>query len=141
MAGMRGRVLPQIHYDMTGLGSLGVATIVIARKIDTSRWREGVVLARLHAATWSGGAQPCQFSLILAPDGYTDEDPLEIWNFATQTLVTFSAAADTAPAVKNASFTTPFGPLAQLRLQFTQNGTAGTTFKPSISVDLNLKGE
>jgi len=138
MAGQTMRILPRTDYDMGGLAASGTATVVIARKLDTSRWREGVILARLHAApSWPASST---ITLLLAPDGYTDEDPGLVWTFQTSTLITFAQGSDTAPAVKIASFPTPFGPLAQLQLKF--GLAAGTgAYKPSLSVDLNLKGE
>ena len=138
MAGQTARILPRTDYTMTNLTvPNGTTTVTIARKLDTSMWREGVVVARLHQVTWPAGAT---ISLLLAPDGYTDEDPGQIWNFSTSTLLTFSQAGDTAPSAKNAEFPTPFGPLAQLQLKFTMAGNAGA-FTPSLSVDLNLKGQ
>ena len=139
MAGQTMRLLPRTDYDAGGLGVGGNATVVVARKLDTSRWREGVVLARLHAATWPTGAA---VKVIVAPDGYTDEDPAAIWAVSTSTLITFTQGTDTPPAVKNASLTAPFGPLMQIQLQFALvPGGATGTFKPSVSIDLNLKGE
>jgi hypothetical protein len=138
MAGQTLRILTRTDYDMGGLAAGGSGIVVIARKLDTSRWREGVVLARLHAAaSWPASST---ITLLLAPDGYTDEDPAAIWNFSTQTLITFTQGTDTPPAVKNASLSTPFGPLAQFQLKFTLAAGTGA-FKPSLSVDLNLKGE
>ena len=87
MAGQTMRLLPRTDYDAGGLGSGGSTTIVVARKLDTSRWTDGVLLARLHAATWPGGAT---VSVLIAPDGYTDEDPAAIWSFSTSTLLTFT---------------------------------------------------
>lgn len=140
MAGQTTRLLPRSDYDMSGLGLGGIGVVVIARKIDTSVWREAVVLARLHAALatqWPGGST---ISIVAAPDGYTAEDPGLVWNFATSTLITFTQGTDTPPSVKNATISTPFGPLIQLQLKFTVGSITGT-FKPSLSVDLNVKGE
>jgi len=139
MAGQIIRILPRTDFDMTGLSGGGASgVVVIARKVDTSKWRECVLLARLHAAaSWPGGST---ISLIAAPDGYTDEDPGAIWSFSSTTLITFTQGTDTPPAVKNANYAAPFGPLIQLQLKFAL-ASAGGAFKPSVSVDLNLKGE
>ena len=139
MAGQTMRILPRTDYDMTGLSGGGASgVVVIARKLDTSRWRECVLLARLHAAaSWPSGST---INLVMAPDGYTDEDPAAIWTFSTTTLITFTQGTDTPPAVKNAGLTSPFGPLIQLQLKFSL-ASIGGTFKPSVSVDMNLKGE
>jgi hypothetical protein len=137
MAGQTMRVLPRTDYDVSGLAASGVGTVLIARKIDTSRWREAVVLARFHAGAYPSGAT---IALLAAPDGYTDEDPGLIWNFTTATLLTFTSPTDAVPIIKNASIAAPFGPLIQLQWKFTVAAGTGS-FKPSLSLDLNLKGE
>lgn len=134
MAGELVRILPRTDFDMTGLSG-GTAVDVAVRKFDSSEWREGVALVRLHAVTWSAGMS---ISLVLAPDGATDEDPAAIWSFASTTLLTFTQGTDSAPAIKIAAFAIPFGPLAELQLKFTVGAPAA--FRPSLSVDLNLKG-
>jgi hypothetical protein len=144
MAGQTVRILPRSDYTFTGLGASASATVVVARKIDTSMWREGVVLMRLHAVNYGGGASPATIKLNMGPDGYTDEDPGLVWTFPSATLLTFTEGTDAAPSVKNAELAaagSAFGPLIQLLLVATQNGTAGTTFTASISIDLNLKGQ
>jgi hypothetical protein len=137
MSGHTVRILPRTDYTMTGLAAGSSATVVIARRIDTSAWREGVVLVRLHQATWPAAAT---ITLLQAVDGYTDEDPGQIWTVTTSTLVTFSKTTDTPPIVKIAELSVPFGPLMQLQLQFSTGGNTGT-FTPSLSVDLDLKGD
>jgi hypothetical protein len=138
MAGQTVRILPRTDYNFTLTANSQVITVVVARKLDTSAWREGVLLARLHAcANWPGGT----IKVNLAPDGYTEEDPGLIWNFAATTLVTFTSGTDTPPSAKNAEFGTPFGPLAQIQLVFSNLATGAGLLTPSISIDLNLKGE
>jgi hypothetical protein len=138
MSGTMLQILPRSDYDLSGLSSASNATITIARKIDTSMWREAVVLMRLHAATWTGAMN---VQLLAAPDGYTDEDPGLIWNFTPASILTFTQGTDTAPADKDAEITAPFGPLMVLQLKFATPVGASGTFKTSISIDLNLKGQ
>jgi hypothetical protein len=98
---------------------------------------------RLHAVNYGAGAPPASLVLKIAPDGYTYEDPGQIWNFTSTTLLTFQAGTDAAPIVKNAEIAaagSAFGPLVRLLLVPTQNGTAGTTITASVSIDLNLNG-
>ena len=107
MAGQTVRILPRTDFNMNGLSGGGASgLIVIARKIDTSMWRECVVLARVHQATWPSAST---ISLIAAPDGYTDEDPSAIWNVAPTTLITFTQGTDITPSAKNATYAAPFG--------------------------------
>lgn len=137
MAGQTVRILPRTDYDFSGLATGSTATVVIARKLDTSRWREAIIMMRLHAATWPASSQ---VTLTYGPDGYTDEDPAAIWNTTPNTLLVFVQGSDAPPNVKVGSLSVPFGPLVKLNLLFVTAAAAGT-FKPSISVDLNLKGE
>jgi len=141
MAGQTMRILPRTDFDVSGLGTSSSATVTVARKIDTSRWRECVILARLHAAaSWPTSSTIKVFVLV---DGYTDEDPAAMWNVpsGSPALITFTQGTDTAPSVKNAGLSAPFGPLAQVQITFTTTATASGPFKPSLSLDLNLKGE
>jgi len=62
-----------------------------------------------------------------------------VWNFSSTSVLTFLQGTDTAPAEKNVSIAAPFGPLMQIQLKFT-NINAAATFKPSLSIDLNLTG-
>lgn len=140
MSGQTTRILPRTDYDMSGLGSGLASTTTIARRIDTSMWREGVVLARLHAApSWPGSATIQVFVLV---DGYTDEDPAAIWSAATgAALITFTQGTDTPPTDKNAALLAPFGPLVQVQIKFANAVGVSGPFKVSLSIDLNLKGE
>lgn len=138
MAGQTTRLLQRTDYDVTGLASNSNCIVVVARKIDTSQWREAILLVRLHAVTWSGSMS---FQALVAPDGFTDEDPNAMWNATLTTALTFTQGTDTAPVVKNASIAAPFGPLLQVQLKFiTPVGVSGA-FRPSISIDLDLKGQ
>jgi hypothetical protein len=138
VAGQIVRLLPRTDFDASGMQSGLNTTVTIARKIDTSRWREAVLLVRLHAATWAN-AQFIQ--VLVAPDGFTDEDPGAIWNLTSTVVVTFTQGTDTVPSEKNIGVAAPFGPLMQVQLKFNNPVGASGTFKPSISIDLNLKGE
>lgn len=139
MAGSTIRILQRREYSNIGLATTASGTVVIQRAVDTSRWREAIVLARLHPTpTWTGTAN---VALQWALDPFTDEDPAEIWNQTATSLLTFTAGTDTAPIGKIASITAPFGPLVAFILKFTQGTTGSTTFTVSLSVDLNLKGD
>ena len=109
MSGFTRRILDRTDYSFTVGAVAQSITVVIARKIDTSWWREGVIIARLHAsASWPAAAV---IKVLIAPDGYTDEDPGLIWNVTTTQLIAFTQGVDTPPTDKNAELTAPFGPM------------------------------
>lgn len=142
MSGTIIRVLPKTDYEYTSLGasaSPGISTI--ARRIDTSKFREAILLVRLHASTsWANGATVfCYWSL----DSYTEEDPGATWanSPANTNLLSFVQGADAPPAAKSAAIVSPFGPLISIQLKFTQGTVGSIAFKPTISIDLNLKGD
>lgn len=141
MSGTTMRLLPRTDYDYTGLKASGSSTITVARKIDTSQWREAIVLVRLHTASFASNT----INVFWTLDGYTDEDPNETWSAATGattlpvTLLTFVGGTDTPPIVKNATLSAPFGPLIMVQLKF--SNVSSTALTASISIDLNLKGQ
>jgi len=140
MAGSTIRLLPRTDYKLLAQSFIGGKDVrmVFARRIDTSQWREAILLARVHAVSpWNAGAQA---NLEVALDAYTEEDPSAIWAPPPTSLVTFIQGTDTPPAAKNAGLTSPFGPLVLFQWKLVMATTPiDTTY--SVSVDLNLKGD
>jgi len=139
MAGNILRVLRKTDFDVSGLGSGLSNTITVARRLDASRWREGVLMARLHStAAWPSSATIQIFALL---DAYTDDDPALVWNVpGAAALITFTQGTDTPPSDKVASIVAPFGPLIQIQITFANAVGVSGTYKPSLSIDLDLKG-
>ena len=71
MAGQIIRILTRTDYNFTQTTAPPNAnTIVIARKIDVSRWREHIGIVRVHA--WPGKVAAQTIDLQWANDGFTD---------------------------------------------------------------------
>lgn len=142
MAGQVVRILQEKLLDATGLGASANSIIVIARRLEVARWRELVILGRLHSPTLGTGQV---VDVQVAPDGFTDEDPGANWNFTggAGSLFTFTSS-DTAPNVKVGNVGNVLGslpPLVLIQVKFTQGTSGGTNLKPLLSVDACFRGE
>lgn len=144
MAGTTLRLLPL--QQLTTQNNLPAATTAIvysARKIDTSRYKSAVIVARLHAVTWTA-ASGVQVQIDAGPDGYTDEDPGLIWSMpGAGTIVTFTQGTDTPPVVRSGSIEGTLNHLPApliVRVKFVTPGAGpAATVTPTLSIDLVLR--
>jgi hypothetical protein len=113
----------------------GQSIITVAAGIPSADWVSGCMTVRLFEKnTWSATAaifihlQPCMF----AP-----EEP-DIVFAAGNDVAAFSLSnSDTAPCMKVASFTPPFGPYLWVRMRFSQGGTeAGAEQTVTLGMEL-----
>jgi hypothetical protein len=141
MAGQVVRILQETLLDATGLAAGANSIIVIARRMDVARWRELIIIGRLHSPLLTGAQV---VDVQVQPDGYTDEDPGANWNFTggAGSLMQFSSG-DAVPNVKFGNVGNVLGslpPLIMLLVKFTQAG-AGASLKPLLSIDACYRGE
>lgn len=135
---MRGetiRVLSVTQFDASGLTAAGASQkIVVAQRIPSAWYKDGVLEARVHANT----SDKLAVAIDVFPDGFTDEDPATEFlaansigtvSFAdTDTAGTFSIKVLTSGSVTS---------MLAVQLTLTANGGAATG-KITLSADLNL---
>ena len=142
MGGITTRLQGKMDYTMlaTNFAANKSMQITVARRISVERWREAIMMARVHAVTpYNAGAV---ITLMTQPDPYTDEDPGVIWKVpsAAGAQISWTQGTDNVPQAKQLPLVAPFGPLILVIWQFTMATTpVDTTI--SVSIDLNLKGQ
>ena len=72
MAGRILRVVPRVTVDMSKVAN-GASTVILARRIDISGYREVTLYVRFHQGTLM--SSPSAATVQAYGDGYTDEDP------------------------------------------------------------------
>lgn len=114
MAGTTLMIQPKTDYVMQAsqFAAGKSMQVVAARRIPVERWREGILLARVHAVSnWKAGAI---ITLNWALDPFTQEDPALVWQVPQQTPIIFKHGTDTPPVAKTQALAAPFGPLIML---------------------------
>ena len=104
MSGSVVRAIPKQVFDFSGLAGSSNATILGAKQLDVSQWREVNGIVRLHAIpgmaggiTWQNGATVVISARIDAP---TSEDPNDFTTTTDLASVTFTQGTDTPPTVR-----------------------------------------
>jgi hypothetical protein len=146
MAGLVQRIIARQTFDSAAaIGSGNTLIALTVRRIETSRWREASLLARLHATTNWPSAASIQF--FVGPDGYTDEDPATIWSMpGGGVVVSFTSGApanDVLGTVRIGSIgsvITIIPSLIQVQVRLVGPGTPARV-TVDASCDLILKGE
>jgi hypothetical protein len=137
------RIVSQQLIDFTSLTNSS-QSIVLARRIDASQWREGIVYLRFHNGTSiATGPGPSALTFGIYNDGYTDEDPAAITASNSPSFLTVLGTAtditgSAAQQLKVINLTTPFGSMLAFLVSCTQ-GASPVTCRLLISVDLILK--
>jgi hypothetical protein len=140
MPGIVMRLVSHRLVDFSGLES-GSQTIILARRVDASQWREGVLYLRLHNGTSISAPTTLDFGIY--DDGYTAEDPAAItasnmpsFLTALQSLTDLKGKAAQEMVVIN--LTTPFPSMLAFAISASQ-GASPSTARVVISADLTLK--
>ena len=151
MSGIIYRAVERKIYDFSGLAASQTSTIVGAKALDLSQFREANIIARLHAApniTWPNGVTwPLNASFVISAriDAPTSEDPADFLGAADLNSVTFAQASDTPPAVKafmlSGGGSQTWGAWLRIYVKGMTNTTAPGAggFQVMLSVDVNGK--
>lgn len=145
MSGIVIRVAPKQNYVLTSNNAAGSnMQVVWARRLDASRYQNGVLVLRLHTILSFVTGHTITVSYFA--DGYTSEDPgITNWSQPGAQIITPNGLAmtgggtDGAATVRFSALTSPFPPLLGIGVNFAS--TVVTALKVEVSCDLNLKGE
>jgi hypothetical protein len=141
-SGITMRVMPINSFAFSGLGAGAGMQFLVAQHIEAGVFTELDLIVRLHTGTNMAAGQTLK--VVVAQDGYDDQDPASLFAGANLATVTQSGAA-TVPFFSVATAaggtgTTPWGRYLGVYVSATQSGTGGTTFIANLSIDLVLKG-
>jgi hypothetical protein len=146
MPGVIYRAVEKRIFDFTGLAASSTSTMVGAKAMDLSQFREANVIARFHAipGNVSGVSWPASATVVVSArvEAPTSEDPADFLGTVDLGSVTFTAGTDTPPVVK--AFQLAGGGSqtwgAWLRVYIKGNTGASTgAFQVMLSVDVNGK--
>lgn len=99
MAGQFRSILPKRVYDFTNLALGASQQLIVAQRIDVSKYIDCMLAVRTHAASFAGGNG---VNLDVYGDGYTGDEPGKTFLTATPLF--------SSPLLQNASsITTPYG--------------------------------
>ena len=132
--GMIYRAVPKQTPDFTGLAATSSTTVLLAKGLDVSNFREVAVICRLHAATWPTGAS---VTISARYDAPTSEDTADFTS-GDMGAMTFTQGTNTAPALKVFTVTSGFSAFIRIYVKGT-TGSATGTFQPTLSVDVNAR--
>jgi hypothetical protein len=133
-------VLPKTDFTFTPVGSTAVET-TIARSINVVPYREGVLIARVHSKSATGGSTQT-VSVVVRQAAPSADDPATDFAITSSGIATISFAigggttAAMAPAF--ASLTAPFSPFVRIVVQASQS-TTGSAMTCSLSVDMVVR--
>lgn len=142
MAGQVVRVVSLREYDFESLANSGETTVTVEEHIDVSQYRNATLCARWHSGTIPADGGAGSISVTAYADGYTMEDPANIFIGATalNTAITFTGGTDQAPSHKTAELTAgAMGAMVLVRIKATNSGSGQDDFDPVLSIDLVLK--
>lgn len=139
MAGILVNVIPKTDFTFTGTGTSAIETTV-ARALNVVPYREGVLVARVHSKSTTGGSTQT-LSVLVRQVAPSTDDPAT--DFAATTAIataSFAIGGGTAGAQAPvfSTFSAPFSPFVRVLLQATQS-TTGSVFTCSVSVDLVVR--
>jgi len=140
MAGMQIRLLEKTTYNMGSLAVAGAgAEIFFAQNVNVTRYREAMLLIRVHSKTMPTSTKVTFKVYKSSPSA---EDPSVVFRDTTSIISTTEhLAADTVPELLNAVIPTSgsgFGSTLDFSLTPTYVAGGGT-FQVSYSIDLVVK--
>jgi hypothetical protein len=134
MAGTLVMLLQKSDLTFTAAGSSTPTEMVLARALDVTPYREGVMLIRAHASHTNASGQVLVLKAYnTAPTG--DDPGYEFTNATVIATCTLTLASVSGALVNFAEISAPFGPYLKFVLMATQT-TQNTAFTGTISADV-----
>lgn len=133
MAGVILRALPKRVFDLTNSLTSTTTMLVLAERIDISRYIDCMVALRVHSSNCAVGNS---FNFDIYGDGHTDDDPGIHFQTAATLFSSQAITTQTAPVLLTYGGTVR-GQYATLVVTGTK--TAGGAMTATVSIDLVLR--
>lgn len=138
MAGSVISILPMTDMTLSSVGTT-TASMILARHVNVTPYREGVLIARVHDKSSTSGNQTMSVTVVQAAPSADDPstDFAATTPIATATF-TLDDSMVSPSSVQFASLSAPFAPYIRVLMNYSQ-GTQNATMTASVSVDLVVR--
>jgi hypothetical protein len=138
MAGQTPTIVSKREYPFTNLVVSSNQSVVVAKALDVSSYKEATLLVRVHSKDIVANGSIDVIAYSTAP---SDEEPQSDFVRASPVLATatISAGTSTTPELLVQSLTGNFGSHVRVEVKGTRGATSGSNLKATLSIDVSLK--